>query len=78
MDEARCHRCENGFEDKEQIIGITDATVSEADFAIVPSDQPWLYLYHKKCWGIIRNLIKQVSKPSDAQTNTPDNDRQSD
>ncbi|KKN69287.1 hypothetical protein LCGC14_0442820 [marine sediment metagenome] len=80
--EARCQQCGKGFEDEEDIIGITGAIVVDAHEAIVPDDQPWIALYHKEdCWKIITEVIKQalgVSTPADAQADTPDNDRQSD
>ena len=56
--EAQCQRCCKVFKDKEDVIGITGAKVSNADDAIIPDDQAWIALYHKDCWKMIADLIK--------------------
>lgn len=57
-EKAKCNACNTAFEDKEEIIGCTNATVSDADDAIIPDDQPWLTLFHQECWELVWLAVK--------------------
>jgi len=61
--EVICPLCGKGFEDGEEIIGVSGAIVSDADDAIIADDQPWLALYHRECWKAI-SMEKSGDTPS--------------
>lgn len=79
--EALCQQCERGFEDEEDIIGITGAMIVDMHESIIPDDQPWIALYHIDCWKTITDLIQQVlgtKKSADAKTDKTSNSGQPD
>ena len=58
---VQCSVCEQGFDDEENIIGITGAKDSDKDEAIIPDDQPWLFLLHSRCWRFARDAIQAMA-----------------
>ena len=69
-DIALCSQCGKDFEDREEIIAVTDAVISTDDDAIVPNDsEPWLALYHIRCCGGEISKVLGVESASSDKTN---------